>query len=387
MRLLVIGHTYITTFAQSKYVAMKDLDPALHLEIITPTQVPHVFMRHEHKRHPKLSADETITIPILLGSPPSTYIFSPLRLRQVMRDFQPDVIHIEEDPHSFIGLESVWLARRACPQAKISFFIWDNLARQPRFPINLFKTWATRYALNRAQLVICGNREAQQLLKTVKHYPGASAVMPQLGLDENDYRTPPAPATLAKLRGGTDQPLIGFIGRLAPEKGVRVLLEALAQLQDLAWRLVVIGEGSLRQEIETQWQTQLGKRLLYLPAVPHNQVADYIKCLDIFVLASYGIPGWKEQFGVTLAQAMMAGVACIGSSSGAIPEVLDSSGMIVPENNREALAHALCELICSPAQRQVLGQHAKEIAWQHYTNRTVAQSQLAEIKKLIPSKM
>lgn len=376
MKLLVIGHSYLTPFAQSKYVAMKRLDPSLQLRIVTPPEIGHVFMRYRHSRHPGLTPGETVVIPTVVGQTHMTYLIHPPRLWNILRRFEPDHIHIEEDPHSLIGVETVSLARLACPKATISFFIWDNLAREPRFPLNILKRVLTRYSLTYTSIVVCGNTEAECLLKSVKGYLGRTAVLPQVGIDPEDYDTPPSAQVRALLPVVPGEPWIGFIGRFTPEKGLRILLEALVQLQHLPWRLLLVGEGPLMNDVWTYWQPLFGARLLCLEAVPHKDVPEYLKCLDIFVLPSYSTEFWKEQFGLTLAQAMLAGVACIGSSSGAIPEVLGSAGMIVPEKDVTALAQALENLLRSEPTRRTLGDKARAIALQRYTNISIAKCYL-----------
>lgn len=372
MRLLVVGHTYLTAFSQRKYVAMKRLDPALQVRIVTPPEIGHVFMRYRHERHPALSQEETIAIPTIFGQTHMTYVLSPARLWTVLHQFIPDHIHIEEDSHSLAGVEAVSLARLACPDATISFFIWDNLARTPRFPLNVVKQAFTQYSLARATLVVCGNAEAESLLRKAKGYTGRTAVLPQVGLDLEDYATPPRAEIRAALSVVPGELWVGFVGRFVPEKGLIVLLEALSRLQHLRWRLLLVGDGPLRDDVETRWQSMLGSRLLFVSAVPHVAVPDYLKCLDIFVLPSYRTDAWKEQFGLTLAEAMMAGVACIGSSSGAIPEVIGGAGVVVQERDVGSLCQALERVISSETTRQGLKDKARSFALKHYTNSVVA---------------
>ncbi len=238
IKLLVVGHSYLTPFAQSKYVAMKRLDPTLQLRIVTPPVMGHVFMSFHHQRHPDLTPEETVVIPVWCGGRSHmTYVLNPLRLWSVLRNFQPTHVHIEEDPHAMVGAETVLLARLACRRAKLSFFIWDNLGRVPRFPVNVIKRVLTRFALGRTALVICGNQEAERLLKTAKGFRGRTAVLPQLGLERADHEGLPSAEVRAKVAAPGGGPWIGFLGRLIPEKGVGELLAALQQIQHLPWRL------------------------------------------------------------------------------------------------------------------------------------------------------
>src|SRR5258708_4125065 len=256
MKLLVVGHSYVTSFAQAKYAAMKRLDPALQLRIVTPPDIGHFAARQTHRRHDGLRADEAVPIRRVFGRSHMTYVLDPRRLGQLMAEFAPTHVHIEEDPHALAGVETVMLAHRAAAPI-LSFFIWDNLHREPRFPMGLVKRVLTGYALHRADLVVCGNREAERLLRGPKGFRGRTLVAPQVGLDPEAYAAPPDPSVRAKFPAG-DAPLIGFLGRLVPEKGLQTLFDALRSLLHLPWRLAVVGDGPLKRTVRDEWPAAFG---------------------------------------------------------------------------------------------------------------------------------
>lgn len=295
-------------------------------------------------------------------------------------EFAPDRIHIEEDPYSAVGVETVFLARLVCPKAKISFFIWDNLARNPPFLLNLVKWGLNRYSLSRADLVVCGNQEGETLLREKKGYQGRSAVLPQLGIDERDYLGPRNEELRQSLGASPGVPLIGYVGRLVPEKGVFFLLEALDRLKELPWRAIFLGSGPLAEEIAREWLPRFGDRLILRGAVAHAEVPAYMRALDVLVLPSYATSRWKEQFGLVLAQAMLTGVPCVGSSSGAIPEVIGPGGLVFEEKNVDDLTNALERLIRNEELRRSLGGAGRAFALERYTNNAVAKRYLAEFR-------
>jgi L-malate glycosyltransferase len=382
MKLLVVGHSYVTPFAQGKYAAMMRLDSTLQLRILVPHEVPHRFMTYRPAMHPTLDPECLVVVPAVFNQSPMTRVLHAGPVAALMKRFGPDHIHIEEDPHSAIGVEISTLACLVARRATISFFIWDNLARQLAFPKNVVKTALTRYSFGRCSLVVCGNSEGQRLLRDVKGWTRSSVVLPQIGLDPREY-VAPLPDGLAERLGKDDGTvLVGCFGRLVPEKGVIVLLEALARVSHLRWKLLVVGSGPLSGDIRTRWRDQFGDRLMLLDAVPHDQVSQYLRCLDLFVAPSYGIPSWKEQFGLTLAQAMMAGVACIGSSSGAIPEVLGPGGLIVAENNVTELAGALERMLASAELRHMYGDAARIFAMERYSETAVARAYLTAFQRV-----
>lgn len=382
MKLLVVGHTYITAFAQTKYVAMKALRSDLSLRIVVPPSVRHSFGVYRPELADGLTRAEVVAIRSFGGNTNMTYVLDPVALGSLMRQFAPTHVHIEEDPHSMVGSVTAWLAARMCPEAVVSYFIWDNLNRKPRFPAGAIKRWLTRRSLAKARLVVCGNAQAKSLL-LMKGYHGASEVIPQLGLYAQAATSGSEMASRLQARSLTPSvPMIGYFGRLVEEKGVLDLCEALNQLCDLSWKFVIYGDGPLRQELEARWRPVFGDRFDCFDAIPHLQVEKKLRLLDIFVLPSYSIETWKEQFGLTLAQAMLAGCACIGSSCGAIPEVLGGAGVVFPERNVGGLVAALRRLLESPDERARLSAAARDLALARYTSEAVAGRYLSAFESI-----
>jgi glycosyltransferase involved in cell wall biosynthesis len=378
MKLLVVGHSYVKAIAQRKYVEMKSQCEELELRILTPRSIPHFSMRCEREHAPGLSSEEVIDIREFFGHSHMSYVLDPFRFAKALREFQPDRVHIEEDPYSAVGVETVFLTGVVCPSAKISFFIWDNLARVPRFPLGFIKRVLNRYSLRKAELVVCGNKDGELLLREKKGYRGRTAVLPQLGLDPNDYVKKQTNSIRNELAIPPDLPLIGFAGRLIPEKGVTLLLEALYRLKNIGWRVLILGSGPLEIEINGKWHGLLAERLVYQKAVPHADVPAYMCALDIFVLPSYTTKAWKEQFGLVLAQAMLANVPCIGSSSGAIPDVIGPGGLVFKEKDIDDLAQTLERILVDLDLRKLLAENARRFALENYTHAAVAKAYLRE---------
>jgi glycosyltransferase involved in cell wall biosynthesis len=148
-------------------------------------------------------------------------------------------------------------------------------------------------------------------------------------------------------------PRVGFVGRLELVKGLDTLLDAFAQLTTPA-SLVIAGDGSERARLHARIDS-LQTRASIIPPIPYEDMPAFLRSLDILVLPSITIlPLHREQFGRVLVEAMAAGVAVIGSSSGAIPEVIGDAGLVVPERDPGALAAAIDRLLGDASQRQVL---------------------------------
>jgi glycosyltransferase involved in cell wall biosynthesis len=375
MKLMVVGHPFLFAYNQRKYVAMKRLDPELRLRLVVPSRGRERFDAVDHQVHQDLSREEVVPLKTWLGGWHMTYLHNPVCLAAVLRDFQPDVIHIEEEAQALITVETIALRRAFAPTAAVSAFTWDNLLRGRRFPLGTVKQCLRNYSLRRLAAMICGNRRSAELLKAEGRFAGAIEVLPQYGLDVAEHQ-PGRESTLRSELGLEGVPVIGYVGRMVPEKGLRLLFEALSSLQNYPWKLLLVGSGPIESEIRQRWMAQIPGRIVLLPAVPYEQVARHLRCADIFVLASYSTPSWAEQFGLVLAQAMMLGVACLGSRSGAIPDVLGPGGLCFAEGNVGELAQALESLLDSPARRNQLAAQGRQFALQNYTAEGIAEKYL-----------
>lgn len=136
-------------------------------------------------------------------------------------------------------------------------------------------------------------------------------------------------------------PTILFIGRLIPQKGVNLLIEAISKLDDKL-KCYIIGDGSERKALE-QLSMELGvqDRVEFL-GIKRN-ISEWHKKSDIFVHPAI----WEEGFGITIVESMASGLPCIAFNKGAIPEIIENevSGFIVDEENSDKLAYAIKKAI------------------------------------------
>ena len=381
MKILVVSHTYLIAFNQRKWVQLLEIAPNVQIRLITPRFLPTAFGIRGRERNAALDANVVVNLPSYFNRSHMHYLIAPFGFARLLRNFKPDRIHIEEDPHSAVGFEAILLARLFARQAKISFFLWDNLAREPGGIKGWIKGSLNRFGLGRADLVICGNRQGQALLQEKKNYAGRSVVLPQLGLTASEYAGGKNFELREELGVGRETVLIGYVGRMVPEKGIMTLLDAFAGLDDRDCRLLLLGSGSMEPKIEAFCQTQPPGRVIRVNAVPHEKVPHYMRALDLFVLPSLSTPIWVEQFGIVLAQAMLAGVPCVGSSSGAIPDVIGPGGVVFKEGDANALLNQLLRLIDSPLQRSRFGELARSYALAHYTQQAVASAYLVAFRQ------
>jgi glycosyltransferase involved in cell wall biosynthesis len=376
MKLMALGHPFLFAYNQRKFVAMKRLDPELCLRLVVPSRGRERFEFAEAEVHPALSQEEVVRLAAWPAGSHMTHIHHPLRLAALLRNFQPDVIYIDPgEPQALLTAETIMLQRVLARGAAMTLFTVDNLLRPRRFPLNLVKNGLRASLLPRVDAMICCNRRAAELLQTEGRFRGPVVVLPQFGLDVAEH-TPGRESRLRFEMGIEGVPVIGYAGRLVAQKGLRQLFAALQALERHPWKLLLVGSGPLETEIRERWMTQLPDRIVLLPAVPYEQVARHLRCVDILVLASYATDSWAEQFGLVLAQAMMLGIPCVGSSSGAIPEVIGPGGLCFAEGETGELTRALESLLKSPARREQLGKAGRSFALAHYTDEKVAEKYL-----------
>ena len=109
-----------------------------------------------------------------------------------------------------------------------------------------------------------------------------------------------------------------------------------------------------------------------------------MNALDALVLPSRTTPRWKEQFGRVIIEAQACETPVIGSSSGAIPDVVGPGGLIFPEGDAAALALAMTALHADPQKARELGKLGRRQAEEHYTWERVAQRMWEIYSEVLP---
>jgi glycosyltransferase involved in cell wall biosynthesis len=287
----------------------------------------------------------------------SFHLFFWPTLSRVLREVRPDVVHLDEEPYNLATALGALQTQRV--GARSVFFTWQNLLRRYPPPFNLLE----RFVFARSAHAIAGSNEALGVIRT-KGYRGPATVIPQFGVDPTLFAPPAAPPDGARR--------IGFIARLVEEKGIFVLLNALARLPG-EWRLHVIGIGPLLAQAQATAATLgLADRITWEAGVPSTQMPDRMRGFSILVQPSLTRRHWKEQFGRALMEAMACGVAVVGSDSGEIPHVVGDVGMVVPEGNADALCSALARLLENEDLRLDLGRRGRARVLDRFTHERIA---------------
>ncbi len=353
MRVLMLSKACVVGAYQQKLEELAQL-PEMELTVVVPP-----YWRDERGTMPlerQYTSGYELTVEPMVFNGNYHLHFYPGLGRQLRRA-RPDLVHIDEEPYNLATAHALWLAQRA--GARSLFFSWQNIRRRYPLPFR----WLERYVLGHVDYALVGNQEARQVWRT-KGYQGPVAVIPQFGVDPEGYSPAPRPAG----RGF----IVGYVGRLVEEKGVDLLLEALAGLEG-TWRAYILGSGPAREGLQNQARRLgLADRVSFDAWIPSGQMPAYYRQLDALVLPSRTRPNWKEQFGRVLIEAMACGVPVIGSDSGEIPHVIGDAGLIFPEGQVDPLHGHLSRLLADPDLRADLARRGRERVLARFTQAQVA---------------
>jgi glycosyltransferase involved in cell wall biosynthesis len=210
-----------------------------------------------------------------------------------------------------------------------------------------------RDALAFAHGVIATSPSTSMLLAEDYDVPPELITVACPGTDRGEFATGSSDGTMRLLA----------VGAVVPRKGFDVLIEALAGLEDLSWRLTIAGDRTRDAKTVAELdaailQHRLASRVDILGAVPAERIRELYPRHDLFVLASR-----FEGYGMAFAEAIAHGLPIIGTTAGAIPDTVPpSAGILVEPNDVTALARTLRMLIENPKEREWLASGARDAA-------------------------
>lgn len=264
-------------------------------------------------------------------------------LSSELRRFGPDLV-------STHTAKAGWIGRGACARLRLPVVYtphgWPAGDRFPPIVRRLFAT-AERVASRWTSAIVCVS-EYERNLALAKRL----ARPEQLVVVHNGVRD--AGANLRAAPERTPVRLIS-VARFESPKDHATLIDALARLGGLAWRLDLVGDGPLEASIRARARKAgIADRIEFLGylAAPSSQLARS----QIFVLSSR-----SEAFPRSVLEAMSAGLAVVSSNVGGVGEALDNggSGILVPPGDSDALSEALGGLIEDADRRRRLATAAR----------------------------
>lgn len=366
MRVLLISHTCQSRREGQPKAAQLSRLPDVELRVLVPDR----WREYGVWRAPQPPLEEGYDFQVgrvrwPWSGPAQWYLLWYPGLARTLREFQPDIIDLWEEPWGLVSAHTAWLCRRQTPQAKIIAETEQNIAKTLPPPFETFRS----YTLRHADFVIGRSREAVENTHA-KGYAGPAAVVPN-AVDSDLFR--PLDRDECRRALGLSGFVAGYIGRIVEEKGLAEMVDALAFCPPDV-NLLFLGSGEYQPELEQRVaEAGLTDRVQFLAARPLEELPQVMNALDTLVLPSRTTPRWKEQFGRVIIEAQACETPVIGSDSGAIPEVIGKAGLVFPERDPKSLAAALIALRADPQRAQEMGRVGRRQVEDRYTWARVAE--------------
>jgi glycosyltransferase involved in cell wall biosynthesis len=277
-----------------------------------------------------------------------------------------DLIHVWEEPYTFAGGQlAAWAPRRT----PLVFSTYQNLSKRYPPPFN----WVERAVVRRAAGWIAGGREIEAALLPRPGYAARPHRIIPMAADVERFAPDPAAGAAVRSALGwavDGPPVVGYLGRFVPEKGVRFLTGVLDRLRS-PWRALFVGGGPQEGELQA-WAARYADRVRIVTGIPHDRVPAHLNAMDVLAAPSRTTPRWKEQFGRMLVEAFASGVAVAASDSGEIPHVVGDAGVIVGEADESGWVLALDDLLADARRRADLASRGRRRAVERFAGDQVA---------------
>jgi glycosyltransferase involved in cell wall biosynthesis len=329
IRVLRIAHASLTPALRGRERALARCFPNIDLELVTPPRW------REAEVEVETEPDEYFpvrTARTYLSKHIQLFAYDPRPIIEALKRHKPHIIDMNHEPFSVPCAEVLTLRNLYAPQAHIVMQTAQNIMKKYPFPFSAME---------------------QRTFKQVSAAYMCSATVQEV-LENKGFRKPmeivPFGVDLDMFKPAERQPnetfTIGYIGRLLPAKGLLVLVDALARIKSENWKLLIVGDGPDRTATENRIKEHgLEDRCEFVGAIPYDQTPLYFQKIDVLVVPTITTDKIREQFGRVIVEAMASHVPVIGSTCGAIPEVIADAGIVVPENNPDALAVELKRVI------------------------------------------
>ncbi len=279
------------------------------------------------------------------------------RLHALVRRLRPDVIHTHLFTGNAWGRAAGWLAgTRRIVASEHSVDLWKNRIRRLVDRLLALPTYR----------LIAKSEAIADFYKTVVHIPAWKVVTIRNGIDLSLYGNGiDGRAVRACIGVPQNALLVGTIGRLSPEKGQDVLVEALRMLKRNVpdMRGIMAGDGPSRWQLERLVRSSGMQEIICLLG-HRNDVPALLSVMDIFVLPSH-----REGLPLALLEAMATGLPVVATDVGGCGEVIRDghNGLLVAPGRPELIAGAIKRLACDEGLRRSLGHQARRTIEEHFS--------------------
>lgn len=350
------------------------------IEKVVPKLVPHMDARIYGRLGKRLSARGSLNDVQIERFPAKDKARYLKRVCVRLKYYQPEIIQVENRP--------LWIPRlkRAFPQRKIGLNLHSTT-----FISKPYITMRQRRSCLQAADYIQVNSEF--LKEYINHHipqVAGKIIVNHLGVDVDRFPVRMSVESMSMrnelrtAKGWGDRPIVLYVGRLVPQKGVHHLLHTISALKSIRpdVLVVIVGSALYGSHHQTRYVKQLikqakrwGKHVHFQPYVSHDRIPMWFATADIAVVPSVG----NEAFGLVNLEAMAAELPVVATNVGGIKEVVENgvTGFLVSAHTasiRNELADRLSYLLENPDARYEMGMKGRErvlnhFLWEHTANR------------------
>lgn len=257
----------------------------------------------------------------------------------------------------------------------------NNVARSASENEATQRIVAERRLMHSVDAVMAFNpQEKAEMTWYYRAEPGKVCVVPA-GVDTSLFQPGDRAEARWLLDVPPDDPVILYVGRIDPIKGIDVLVDALCGLRREMWltappRLLLVGGGEGEPAFETLIARasahNLLNRITFVGSVPHTDLPTYYHAADVVA-----VPSFYESFGLVAVEAMACGTPVVASRAGGLAFTVDDgqTGYLVPHDDPNALAARLHAVLTDATVRARLGAQAtiaaQRFAWPVIASRVV----------------
>ena len=359
MRVIRIAHASLTPRLRDRERALARCYPDVQMEVVTTDRW------REAEVDVEAAPDDLFPVTKarrLFSKHVQLFAYDPRPLIAALRRHRPHLIDLNAEPYSVACAEVLTLRNLFAPRAAVVLQNCQNILRNYPRPFN----WLERRALQQIAAALPCSETVVEVLQA-KGFRKPMPVVP-FGVNLEEFTCRPKSNETQKSL------TIGFVGRMLPGKGLNVLAQALAKLKTEDWSLLVVGDGPERKSFTVALaEAGLLRRAQFTGAIKYDDVPAFFHQIDILVVPTETTQRIREQFGRVIVEAMACGIPVIGSTCGAIPEVIDDAGVVFPEGDADALTRALRRMLDDANLRAEFALAGRRRVEQNYTWDRVAQ--------------
>jgi glycogen(starch) synthase len=297
------------------------------------------------------------------------YVFIPFMLRTLLKENR-DMIHTHS--YGYYQTTSGAFAKKLrdtpliiTPHFHPPWSMWGGESRKRLRKI--YDRLFGKSVIRAPDIVICHSKNEQELLSNFSLPEEKIRIIPA-GIDFNRFQTVPSPDYFRDFYNITDR-IVLFVGRLASNKGLEHLMDAMPQIisQFKDTTLVLIGEDEGERKMLEERAERLGikNRVVFTGYITDDELfkSAYSAC-DVFVL-----PSEYEAFGLVLLEAMACEKPCVATNVGGVPEVIEKgeTGALVEYGKSDQLANAIIDLLGDDSKRKNMGKSGRERVKANFT--------------------